>query len=1124
MALVPSNVASAGQIPGDLYFALKEDIPTQQVLSQSGNAISLSGGGGSVNVAATTAVATSTQKLTGVQYVSGLQSTNFTGQVTLDSGLNGSSLYKGGTLELTRDTINPALVMSRQDIVGQGAIEYDGSKFLLPAVGLNNEIYDSMGNPGAAGQQLQSSGPGLPWVWGAGSGVGLTAVVAGTNISVDNTNPIAPVVGVAVSSNIDMSGQEILNCADITVKGSTPGLNFQNSAGVAQGDLTYIEVTDTLRMLSDNIQIKTAVNDDYNIVMGATNGALDIETNDHPIRLIRNDPTGVTPETFVRVDGGGKLFINSATGDVGGIRFEGQGGKGGDLYADEGTASVQLIAGGGLAMNIESATAISAATSAPDTTIQLLANGGSATIELIDTAGVGSINITAPTISITGDITTTGDISGAVDIYAQTGTFTGAVSANSIASTTNIQTATLTATGDINADSVFATDISATLLTSTGAVNAASVAATGGITSASVASTTGAIQNLVVGTTGVATPPLYVRATSNALPPNNAVHIENISTGLGQQAITSMRTQPAGGNPFVSWDIAGAQGWSMGIDNIDADKLKISSAYDSLTSATRMTIDSVGQVGIGKTAPSFPLDVAAGSNNGIRIEGPTNPQLNIKTTVGADVREALISLKSGATDKALQFFNATASLAPTDSAYTWLANSTAQLMGLQNDGRLVLNASDGRIYMANNSWGGIQLRSSQAGANTAEEYFISRGGNSTYKDFITIHANNTVGSGFAVLTPGAVPRLHVNGNTGGVTIAGDDSYGYPLRVNGNLNVGGQWGSQYNHIRMGTGNSYGYIYGSYPKFFDNFNIGNNYYADAAGNNVIPNTGAGTSRISMGFGHVGIYTGATNTQPTTLAGFFTNGRLGVGMTNPQAPLHVTDTTTFHTMRVGEVSKTTYVAFDTSIGTYGIGLIGCSFSGVADLPFIINRYGGTGTPVLIGNITATTAAYKLEVDGNAAKTGGGVWATSSDARVKKDISDADLTICYENIKGMRLKHFKWDEEYLDKDAEPDRHVLGFIAQEVKEKFPKAVKVVPKKQFCVHKYDASGNIMRDADNRELFEHKYMDDFHTLNTDQIDKAHIGATQRLMEIVEAQAARIEALEAKMNALISQASV
>lgn len=173
MSLLPASITSGNNTPDDFYFALAGAVGGPQVLAQSGNTVSLSGGGGAVNISTTTAVATSTQKLTGTSYVAGFQSTEFAGQVVVDGGANGLSKLTGGIVEITRDLINPRIVMSRDDILGQGIIEYDGSggRFVMPSVELTDRVYDSAGNVGVSGEVLTSQGAGAPWTWTNVSGI-----------------------------------------------------------------------------------------------------------------------------------------------------------------------------------------------------------------------------------------------------------------------------------------------------------------------------------------------------------------------------------------------------------------------------------------------------------------------------------------------------------------------------------------------------------------------------------------------------------------------------------------------------------------------------------------------------------------------------------------------------------------------------------------------------------------------------------------------------------------------------------------------------------------------------------------------------------------------------------------
>src|SRR5262249_6744075 len=67
---------------------------------------------------------------------------------------------------------------------------------------------------------------------------------------------------------------------------------------------------------------------------------------------------------------------------------------------------------------------------------------------------------------------------------------------------------------------------------------------------------------------------------------------------------------------------------------------------------------------------------------------------------------------------------------------------------------------------------------------------------------------------------------------------------------------------YRHLRIGGGNSSGFLYGSFHAFGDGIHIGYNHFANALGVEQIPNHGGGTSRISMGYGYIGLATGGTD----------------------------------------------------------------------------------------------------------------------------------------------------------------------------------------------------------------------------------------------------------------------
>lgn len=121
-----------------------------------------------------------------------------------------------------------------------------------------------------------------------------------------------------------------------------------------------------------------------------------------------------------------------------------------------------------------------------------------------------------------------------------------------------------------------------------------------------------------------------------------------------------------------------------------------------------------------------------------------------------------------------------------------------------------------------------------------------------------------------------------------------------------------------------------------------------------------------------------------------------------------------------------------------------------------------------------------YQLDLStDNARKLTTTTWLTGSDERVKNNIEDADLDICYDIVKNLKLKRFKWKEDFYP--VVEDRHNVGFIAQEVESIFPKAV-VKNKQEF---------------NNGIVYT-----DFRNLNTDQIYKSLFGATQKIIKNIE----------------------
>ena len=83
--------------------------------------------------------------------------------------------------------------------------------------------------------------------------------------------------------------------------------------------------------------------------------------------------------------------------------------------------------------------------------------------------------------------------------------------------------------------------------------------------------------------------------------------IENTGDQSTDDVLMSYTTQAGAGDPSIRFAIAGNETYSMGIDNSDGDKLKIS-AHSSLATDTRLTLHGP-KLGINQSSPTFSLDV-----------------------------------------------------------------------------------------------------------------------------------------------------------------------------------------------------------------------------------------------------------------------------------------------------------------------------------------------------------------------------------------------------------------------------------------------------------------------------------------------------------------------------------
>jgi hypothetical protein len=140
---------------------------------------------------------------------------------------------------------------------------------------------------------------------------------------------------------------------------------------------------------------------------------------------------------------------------------------------------------------------------------------------------------------------------------------------------------------------------------------------------------------------------------------------------------------------------------------------------------------------------------------------------------------------------------------------------------------------------------------------------------------------------------------------------------------------------------------------------------------------------------------------------------------------------------------------------------------------------------------SLGVATPTFQLHLSSDsAAKAATSTWTVSSDERLKENIQDADLDMCYNNINDLRLVRYTWKDEVYTSDQVSDRSKLGWIAQEVETVFPKAVE-----KHNIHGYE---------------------DCRTLNNDQIIASLYGCIQKLIQKCEIRQNTIDELKNKYS--------
>jgi hypothetical protein len=328
---------------------------------------------------------------------------------------------------------------------------------------------------------------------------------------------------------------------------------------------------------------------------------------------------------------------------------------------------------------------------------------------------------------------------------------------------------------------------------------------------------------------------------------------------------------------------------------------------------------------------------------------------------------------------------------------------------------------------------------------------------------------------------------------------------------------------------------------------------------------------TGIYSPGADQIGIATGGTsrivvdasgnvNIDSNTFYVDAANNRVGIVTATPGTSFHLGAGSVFAVPRGGGSTFTPQAAITSATGAAGIsvGVDGPGQNGRAAL-FMDDTNGvwglshtwgttarsfvlmhdtserlrvDTSGRLLVGTIASPAHQLQVSTD-SAGKPSTSTWTIVSDERIKEDIELADLDLCYEAIKAIPLKRYKWRDEIYTAEQVTDRRKLGWIAQDVEAVFPKAVGMHEFKYNQVfeetiipaveEELDADGNVITPAqpertEQGDLISEDVIEDCRNLNSDQIYAAMYGAVQKLMVKVETLEASNADLLARVAAL------
>jgi hypothetical protein len=573
-------------------------------------------------------------------------------------------------------------------------------------------------------------------------------------------------------------------------------------------------------------------------------------------------------------------------------------------------------------------------------------------------------------------------------------------------------------------------------------------------------------------------------------------------------------------------------------DSASRGRLTYSHADDSLridTAGTeRMRINSSGNIGIGTTSPDTDI---SGSAQGLSVAHSNVAFLSVENTAASGKRYTLYANDSG-------------------SLVTYDEDANTERMRIDSSGRIGIGTTSPstKFVVSNSGAEGLEFNHS-SGTSEISSYNRSTSARAPVdligQTFKVLTGNPSLSTGLfqdssgnvGIGTTSPATSVHVRDSVAVLTLQADNGnscqvlFGAASDVSrGNITYDNsdeslQFKNNNNQERMRIDSSGNVGIGtSTPDLALSVNgavnLRNSTRAGAfeitSGGDLWMGTATTAGNIYLETGHSATGLPSTGTARVTI----NSTGVGIGTTSPGATLHI------HggggKIRFGtNLSFYSEISHDTSVTAN----IVYNNRDNAGHQFMQNdttelaRIDSSGR-LLVGTVSGS---YQLQLSTDSAgKPSTNTWTIVSDERIKEEIELADLDICYEAVKNIPLKRFKWKDEVYTEEQAYDRRKLGWIAQDVEAVFPKAVRQHEFKYNQVFEevvipavpaeLDDDGNIITEEqperiEKGELISEEVIEDCRDLNSDQLYAAMYGAIQKLISKVELLEAEVQALKA-----------